>query len=128
MCGPVGTTADTMSLPVISVSSLEDLKAFFGEEPREVHPAGWHMGAVFVIQDLNDAHLEVLIAPGDVELKITALSRGSTEMDLRVTDATSWQLVGAPGSQKLVVGGSQSGIREVTISLRPTKIEMNLDW
>jgi hypothetical protein len=60
-------------------------------------------------------------------VKITALSRGSSEMDLPVTDATSWQLVGEPGLQKLVVGGSQSGIREVTISLRPTKFEMNLD-
>jgi hypothetical protein len=136
-----------MSVPIRRVSSLEDLKAFFGSEPRQVHPTGWQMGAVFVIQDQDDAHLEVLIAPGDVELKITALSNGSSEMDLRVTDASSWELVGEPGSQKLVVGGgrrwqlvgepgsqrpveiaSRGGIREVTIGLRPTKIQVTLDW
>lgn len=119
-----------MSVPILRVSSLEQLKAFFGDEPRIVHPAGWTMGATFVVREESEVggYLEVMVALDDVELTVTALSRGSSEMTLRVTDVTSWQLVGDPASQKLVVAGSQTGIREVTIGLRPTKIDVSLDW
>jgi len=85
------------------------------------------MGASFLIQRETDASIEVTLAPDDADLQVIAYSRASSEMRISITDATTWRIVEEEGKQILVVGGSATGIREVTIRLNPVSIEVQFD-
>lgn len=88
------------------------------------------MGVTFIVQDERTefAWLEIFIAPADAELRINGYSRASSELVLSLTDVTKWHITDGEERPRLVAGGGQSGIEQVSIELSPTRVETRFDW